>query len=126
MAKKANRKKATPKTEKKDKGKGKPRQQRLPGTDDNKIADLEAAAENYAEVRDERMALLKQEVDLQESLLKLMKKHDRVSYRRDGIKITVVEKSEKVRVRVSHGEEEEFEEQVDVTVSDENAEAAAG
>ena len=50
-----------------------PRQQHLPEMEDNKIAVLEDLALYYAEVRDERMGLSQQEVELKGKLLDLMK-----------------------------------------------------
>ena len=49
-----------------------PRQQQLPEMEDNKISVLEDLALSYAEVRDERMGLSKQEVELKGKLLDLM------------------------------------------------------
>lgn len=77
-----------------------PRQKRLPGTEDPEIEELEAAAEAYAEVRDERMELTKQEVSTQAELLKLMKKYDKKTYVHDGYDLKLVAEKEKVRVRI--------------------------
>jgi hypothetical protein len=78
----------------------KPRQARLPEMQDPQIEELEAKAEAYAEVRDQRMALTPEENRLKTELLGLMKKHGKTSYVHDGYDIKVIVESEKVRVRV--------------------------
>lgn len=78
---------------------------RLPGMEDPVLEDLEEAAIRYAQVRDERMALTKKEVDMQELLLNLMKRHKKTSYLRDGVELKVVAEKEKVRVRIKKEEE---------------------
>jgi hypothetical protein len=89
----------------------KPRQARLPGVEDPEIEGLHALAEQHAEKRDHRQAILKEEVELKNALLELMHKHDRTHYLHDGIEITVVPEKERVKVKVkgkeSDGEEPE-------------------
>lgn len=53
----------------------KEKQKDLPGMEDRKLPDLHAAAEGYAETRDERMKLTKTEVEQKAKLLELMEKH---------------------------------------------------
>ena len=77
-----------------------PKQKRLPTMEDNKLDDLEAAAENYADIRDRRMALTEQEVDLKAGLLKIMKDRGKATYKRDGIECRIVAKDETVRVKI--------------------------
>jgi hypothetical protein len=90
-----------------------PRQKRLPSMDDPEIEGLHALAEDYAELRDQRMAVGKQEVELKGKLLDLMKAHKKEHYHHDGIDVTVVHEKEKVKVKVagkesnSDGEEPE-------------------
>jgi hypothetical protein len=79
----------------------KPRQARLPAVDDPEIEELEAAAEEYVEVRDRRMALTVDEVELKETLLSLMHKHSKQKYVHDGIEIRVVAKDETVKVKIA-------------------------
>jgi hypothetical protein len=81
------------------------RQPNLPGIEDNKIAELEAAALEYADGRDERMEMTKREVELKTRLLGLMHKHHRTSYKCGDIEINVVPKDETVKVRI-HKEKE--------------------
>lgn len=78
----------------------KPRDQPLPGMEDSAIKPLEDAAHAYAELRDERMGLSRQEVDLKQRLIGLMKTHGKDHYQRDGITIDLVQESETVKVRV--------------------------
>lgn len=54
----------------------KPKQARVPGTEQPVHKDIIAAAENYVDARDERMTCTKQEVEAKEKLMKLMKKHE--------------------------------------------------
>jgi hypothetical protein len=81
------------------------KQESLPGMEDTEISDLEDAARNYASVRDRRMALTKQEVDLNGVLLQAMKRHKREHYHRDGVDIRLIVEKEKVRVRIKKDEE---------------------
>ena len=82
-----------------------PKQKRLPEMDDPRIEELESLAESYAEIRDERMELNKQEFDLKSRLLTAMKFRKRTTYHRDGIDIKVVSEEETVKVRVKKEEE---------------------
>ncbi len=78
----------------------KPKTQRLPGMEDAKLADLESAAREYAEVRDDRIELNQREADLKAKLLGLMKKHRRETYVCDDVEINVVHEVETVKVRI--------------------------
>ena len=78
-----------------------PRQARLPGVEDPEIEELESAAEEYADVRDRRMALTKEEVRLQGELLTTMKKYDKTSYVHDGYDLKLVAEKEKVKVKIA-------------------------
>lgn len=55
------------------------------------------AAERYVETRDQRMGLLKTEVELRDDLLKMMNANDLKEYSVNGYSIQVVE-AEKVKV----------------------------
>lgn len=76
------------------------RQPNLPGMEDNKIAELEAAALEYADGRDERMEMTKREVELKTLLLGLMRKHGKKTYKCGEIEIRVVPKDEMVKVKI--------------------------
>ena len=68
--------------------------------ENRELMDLEAAAIEYVENRDERMAALKEEVKLKEKVLDLMKKHKKTTYAHGGITIEVVPVDEKIKVKV--------------------------
>ena len=109
---------ATPKTESPQSqpapaGKPKSRKQGyLPGTEPETIAEIEQAADSFRRLRDERMELTRDEVQAQENLLRVMKKHGRREYRyEDGstrFLVEIVESAEKVKVKAeASGEAEE-------------------
>ena len=95
---------------KKKEAKSKPRKEaprrartpRLPGMEDAGIRELENLAEKYADVRDQRIALSKEEGTMQDDLLALMKKHHKVEYHHDEVHIWV--KSVEMKVKVKLGE----------------------
>jgi hypothetical protein len=89
-------KKAKP-AEKKSKG---PRQKPLPGMEDRALQELEAKAEEYAEVRDERMSLTEQESELNAELLLLMKKYKKSEYHHGDVHCWVKYTEEKVKVKI--------------------------
>ena len=84
-----------------------PRQKDLPGMSDRKLAKLHDAAMSYAEVRDKRMALSADEVELKGQLLDLMKLHKREHYEYGGVVIDIVHEKENVKVKVRKNEPEE-------------------
>jgi hypothetical protein len=84
-----------------------PRQAPLPGIGDTKIAAIENAAMDYAEIRDSRQELTKQEVDLKGKLLKLMHAKNLTEYKRNGISVKVQVEEETVKVRVRAEEDGE-------------------
>ena len=73
---------------------------RLPGMEDAEIEALEDAAKEYANVRDDRMNLTREESGLKETLLELMKKHKKEVYRHDGVEVKIVHEEETVRVKI--------------------------
>jgi hypothetical protein len=82
-----------------------PRQTPLPGIGDEKIAAIENAALDYAEIRDQRQALTSQEVELKGKLLDLMHAKKLTEYKRNGISVKLVAEQETVKVRVKSEEE---------------------
>ena len=86
----------------------KAKQERLPGTEDNRIPDLHKAALQYVEVRDERMTKLKEEIELNGKVLELMKKHGKKTYVCDGVTIERVKEEEKVKVKKAKEPDEEI------------------
>jgi hypothetical protein len=86
---------------------------------DTAIKPLEDIAAAYADVRDQRMALNKDEHDLKQAALKLMKKYGKVIYRHEGIEIRVVPGEEDVKVKVRKpGEAQPDDEEHDLAVSE--------
>jgi len=77
-----------------------PRQGNLPGTTDRRIAPLERAARKYAELKEERLRLKREDVLQRAALLKLMKEHHKQVYERPGLSVEVVAETENVRVRL--------------------------
>ena len=77
-----------------------PTQEALPGAEHTPIAPLHTTALSYAAKRDERMGLTKEEADLKQALLALMKRYNKQVYRCDGVEICVVREAETVKVTV--------------------------
>jgi hypothetical protein len=82
-----------------------PKNPRLPGMEDAAIEELESAAEEYAEIRDQRMALTPEETRTKNNVLGLMKKHHKETYFHAGIEIELIHEQETVKVRVKKPEE---------------------
>jgi hypothetical protein len=95
-----------------------PRQAPLPGIGDTKIAAIENAALDYAELRDSRQELTKQEVDLKGKLLKLMHARNLTEYKRNGISVKVQVEEETVKVRIRAEEDGEPSKETTVEVSE--------
>ena len=95
----------------------KPRQARLPTMDDPKIAVLHGIAEEYAELRDKRMEIGRQEVELKNKILDLMKAHKRTHSHYGEMDVIILVEKEKVKVKIAKGGEE-----TDEPEEDENAE----
>jgi hypothetical protein len=75
--------------------------------EDHAIRPLEEVAEEYAEIRDQRMDLTEKEHALKTHALKLMKRYDKTIYRHNGVEITVVPGEDDVKVRVKKGDDDE-------------------
>jgi hypothetical protein len=82
------------------KANGKPKQATLKGMEDRALAALEAKAEEYAEVRDERMGLTAKESELNDELLALMKKYKKAEYHHGEVHCWVKATDEKVKVKI--------------------------
>lgn len=80
------------------------KQEVLPGVQDSKIEALDDAAMQYVRVRDRRMTLTDEEVELKAKISQLMHANEKTIYRRGKISIELKPEGEKVKVRV---EEEE-------------------
>jgi hypothetical protein len=75
------------------------RQARLPGTEDAAIVELEQAADDYMEVRDERLKYLKEEVKNKETILGILKANGKREYRRGDYIIKIRTVKEKLLVK---------------------------
>ena len=83
-----------------------PKQQDL--IEDRAIKPLEDIAESYADCRDRRMELTKEEKELKEHAVTLMHKFGKTIYRHNGIEIRLVPGEENVKVQIKKpGEDEE-------------------
>jgi predicted 3-demethylubiquinone-9 3-methyltransferase (glyoxalase superfamily) len=78
----------------------KPKQARIPGTEDAAIQELESLAEDYAEKRDKRLEVGKAEIELKGQLLAAMDKHKKKKYEHAGVSIEVTVEKRKVKVRI--------------------------
>ncbi len=83
------------------------KQKDLPGMEDQdrRINELHETAEEYAEIRDKRMALTVKETQAQDKLHGLMKKHKRRDYVCGLVEVHIVATEEKVKVKI-HTEKE--------------------
>lgn len=92
------------------KKRGRVKQLQIEGTErHDKIAEIEAAAEDYAATRDERMQLGKLEVEKREKLRGLMQKHQLRVYEVDGepLRVELVPAGDdKVKVKIRGGDDE--------------------
>ena len=79
---------------------------RLPGMEDPAIEELEDGAKQYAKVRDKRMALLEQEVELKGRLTAAMKKLKRTTYVHGKITINLVTEEETVKVKIQKDDDD--------------------
>jgi hypothetical protein len=88
--------------------KGKAKQVDLPGMEDRDIPEIEEAAERYRDVRDDRIALSKDESTAKQALIAVMKAHKRSVYSRNGMSITL-EEIDNVKVKTAKKDDEEEE-----------------
>ena len=72
------------------------KQGRLPDMEEPSIPAIDKAADAYAAARDQRMEILKEDIDLQEKLKELMKKHNLTTYIYDD---NVVSISDEIKVK---------------------------
>lgn len=87
----------------KKKANGTPRQEEMPGVS-MAIKEIEDAALDYAEGRDERMQATEREVELKTALITAMHKHEKTEYKRGRISVELKVEKEKVKVRIKDEE----------------------
>ncbi len=92
-------KKAAKKKLKKEPPAKKPRQQRLPGTEDAKIKKLHDLAEDYMEARDARMAAGRKEKVVKDEVIAEMKRSGRENYNDGELQISLVHEKENLKVK---------------------------
>jgi hypothetical protein len=90
-------------------GRNRPRQPDLPGTEDRRLQPLDDIAAAYADVRDRRIDLNREEAELKASALELMHRFDKTIYKHDGIEIRLVAGEEDVKVKVRKATDDEDE-----------------
>jgi hypothetical protein len=95
----------------------KPKQESLPTMENRKIKALQDAAMDYADIRDQRVALSAQEVELKQKLIELMHKHERETYTYQGVTITLVMEEENVRVKIAKDKSDEGDEEMEVAAT---------
>ena len=78
----------------------KPKQEDLPGMSDRKLKDLHECAEEYAEKRDARQEIGREEVELKGRLLQLLKKHKLEHYEYEDVVVDLVHEEETVKVKI--------------------------
>lgn len=83
------------------------KQARLEGTEQGLIPEIVELADEYVDVRNQRMDLTKQEVELNARLLAAMHKNNLTEYSFDGKIVSV--NSGKEKVKVSSNEDDEAE-----------------
>jgi hypothetical protein len=84
-----------------------PRQASIPGMEDREIEELQAAGEHYASIRDRRMKLTEEEVELKKEVRTLMIRHGKKTYRFGKVEIDLVPGEEKVKVKIHKDESDE-------------------
>ena len=131
MAQKKKSSKKAPKAKKSTKKpvavKKSPRQQPLPGMEDRAITELDKAALDYADIRDQRVALTGQETEAKQVLLGLMHAKKKTHYQHGNILIDIVPEGEKLKVKIKKAEdmtEEELQEGNDEQPDEGEIEAA--
>ncbi len=89
------------------------KQLKIAGTEQERIKEVEDAAEGYVDARDKRMRLTKKEVEAHAALLAVMKEHKLTVYRDESVTppllVTLIPGKDKVKVaqtEVEDGDEE--------------------
>ena len=75
------------------------KQKQLPGLEDAVVEEIETAAEEYADRRDDRMRKLEGEIEARDALLEILRKHKRKAYSSKEFQVEIVEGKDKVKVK---------------------------
>lgn len=98
-----------------------PQSQDLPGMENRAIEPLQNAAVEYADIRDERIALNQRESQLKKRIKALMHEHKLDHYAFDGVDIELIppDGEESVKVRVKKAKADEDDDDADTDTGDE-------
>lgn len=83
----------------------KKKQKRIPGTEEERIKEIDDAADDYVECRDKRMGLTEKEKEAKNRLIDVMKRHKLSVYKGDGFVVTY-DHEEKDDVKVKQAKAE--------------------
>lgn len=83
------------------KRKPQPRPRPLPGMENARISPLDNICQSIAETREQMNSLRQEETGLETTALKLMRKHQKTSWRHAGVELVRVPGEEKLRVRTA-------------------------
>lgn len=88
----------------------KARNQRLPGTEDAALQEIEDAAASLLEARERYSATGKEVNEIEQAVVAVMEKHDRSYYKHGGLEVEI--KKGKVKAKVKHAAAKEDDEEV--------------
>lgn len=77
-----------------------PKDQPLTGMEDARIPALEKIARDYADIRDQRIELNRDEAKLKERAIRAMHEYKKAVYKRNGIEIRLDPGEETLKVRI--------------------------
>ena len=77
-----------------------PVQEAIEGMEDVRYTDLDRACTRLGNIRRDKNELIQDEQAAMANVLKLLKAHERTSYKHKGVEVVLVPGDEKVRVRV--------------------------
>ncbi len=83
----------------------KARQARLPGLEEANVPEIEALADEVAELTANRMRLLRDEITKRDQLMEAMKAHKLKVYNYDGKQVVLVQGATKVKVKATEAED---------------------
>ena len=87
----------------------KAREQRLPGTEDAALQEIEDAAASLLEARERYSATGKEVNEIEQTVVAVMEKHDRSFYKHGGLEVEIKQGKVKAKVKHSANENEDSE-----------------